>query len=225
VHHQPPIKSLFLVLSYNAGRIITYSLFGSVAGLLGQGFFMAGYQQALSVIIGVLLLISVILPFIFGIPKFHGSPMLNGLLLNTRSKLSSLFQKKGHRPMFLIGLLNGLLPCGLVYMGIAGALTTGSVLKGAFFMASFGLGTLPFMIIIPMTGKFISATARTNMRKAIPVFITFTALLLILRGLNLGIPFVSPKLDHNQMPACHARITPSKQHLILCTGHDSQHKK
>jgi uncharacterized protein len=223
VHHEPVLKRIFLTLSYNGGRILTYSIFGLLAGLLGQGFFAAGFQQMLSIVIGTILLASVILP-ISGI-KIKSNTMVFALMNRIKTALSKLFLKKGHRPLVLIGLLNGLLPCGLVYMGIAGAIATGDLMKGAAFMAIFGLGTLPAMFVLPLAGSSISVRFRNNIRRAVPVFITLTAILLILRGLNLGIPFVSPKVEENKIPACHAQLTPSKQNTILCTGHDSQLRK
>jgi sulfite exporter TauE/SafE len=92
-------------------------------------------------------------------------------------------------------MANGLLPCGMVYVAIAGALTTASLLNSVVFMAMFGAGTIPAMMIIGYFGRMVSLPVRNMFRNAVPVFMTIMALVLILRGLNLGIPFISPVLQ------------------------------
>lgn len=111
--------------------------------------------------------------------------------------------------MFLIGLLNGLLPCGLVYVAIAGATATGHFINGALFMFLFGLGTLPMMLSLSLFGQFIQAKYRNLMRKAVPVFVSAMAIMMILRGLNLGIPYVSPKIEEKETSGmeCHSQGT------------------
>ena len=96
--------------------------------------------------------------------------------------------------LFLIGLLNGLLPCGLVYMAVAGALATGNIVYSGLFMAFFGLGTLPAMLAMSYAGSFVSLTMRNKIKKAVPYILCFMGILLILRGLNLNIPYISPAL-------------------------------
>ncbi|MGZ5136120.1 MAG: sulfite exporter TauE/SafE family protein, partial [Flavitalea sp.] len=119
---------------------------------------------------------------------------------------------------------NGLLPCGLVYIGIAGAMSTGDILKGTLFMAFFGLGTVPVMLLLPYAGSFITLGIRNNIRKAVRPLIAVTALLLILRGLNLGIPYVSPKInDGANVASCHEQTNTKND--IKCIGPNSLHKK
>ena len=97
--------------------------------------------------------------------------------------------------MFLIGAANGLLPCGMVYFAIAGALAAGSVVHGVLFMASFGLGTFPLMMLLSYFGFIINISLRNKIRKAVPYFMAAIAILLILRGMNLGIPYISPSFN------------------------------
>jgi uncharacterized protein len=222
IHTATPFKKLFLTLSYNGGRIVTYSIFGLFAGLLGYTFAMAGYQQLLSVVVGISLLLSVILHYMslkitilhLSIFKFFGS---------LKTKFGKLLLKNGHGPLFTIGLLNGLLPCGLVYVGIAGAVTSGDIFKGTLFMALFGLGTLPAMLALPLAGSFIGNGTRNAIRKTMPAIIGITAVLLIVRGLDLGIPYLSPSSSGE--PSCHTVTITSKKHIILCTGPNSAHKR
>ena len=123
-----------------------------------------------------------------------------------KAGLRVLFTQKSYSAMFSIGVLNGLLPCGLVYLGIAGAIATGDGLKGSLFMMMFGLGTLPAMLFVSLASQLISIDVRNKMRKTVPVFVTMMAVVLILRGMNLGIPYISPdlsKTDCTKHTCCH----------------------
>jgi uncharacterized protein len=179
---------------YNAGRVVTYGFLGLLFGLLGKGFIIAGYQQALSITLGVLVLAIVLLPQRY-VSKFGFTRVLFSFIGRLKQKLGLLFSKKSYSSVFSIGLLNGLLPCGLVYMGVAGAIATGDALKGSAFMMAFGLGTLPAMVFIALASQLITINMRNKMRKAVPVFVVTMACMLILRGMNLGIPYLSPELS------------------------------
>ena len=114
-----------------------------------------------------------------------------------RSALGQLFLKKNYQSLFAIGLLNGLLPCGLIYMAVAGAIASADPFKSAFFMASFGLGTLPVMWSVSFFGNYIGIGLRQKIRRAYPVMMALMACLLIVRGLGLGIPYVSPAINNH----------------------------
>jgi sulfite exporter TauE/SafE len=182
-------------LVYNSGRIITYACMGLLFGLLGKGFVLAGWQNILSVSLGIIILVLLFLPKLSWISKNTG--LIFHLLEKLKSQLRKLFGIHTFRSLLLIGLLNGLLPCGLVYLGIAGSIATGDTLKGALFMTAFGLGTLPAMMAITIVRDRITISFREKIRKAIPVFVGLMAVLLILRGLNLDIPYVSPSIETN----------------------------
>jgi sulfite exporter TauE/SafE len=201
-------SKIYHLLAYNIGRVVTYSSLGMVFGLIGQSFLLFGFQQYLSVIVGSIILLSVIFSFLpFQKGKLSGKVYAQLAIL--KNTLASLFKKKGIHSVFSIGLLNGLLPCGLVYMAIAGSVATGNYVHGAFFMAIFGLSTIPIMLSLSLLGNVISLQFRKNIQKAIPFVLSGMAILLILRGLNLGIPYISPKLipanqiDHSQTINCH----------------------
>ncbi len=196
VHQYNSVKKYLAILLYNIGRVTTYSLLGILFGLLGQSFFIGGFQQILSISIGVILLLSVLISHTqwFHVPHFG---FMYALINNVKQQLGNLFNKKGLHFLFIIGLLNGLLPCGLVYLGIAGAIATGHYLKGAEFMFYFGIGTIPIMYAVAFFGQFISLKFRNGIRQSMPFVVSCMALLLILRGLNLGIPYVSPEFEKN----------------------------
>ncbi len=180
-------------LLYNAGRIVTYSVFGLFFGAIGKSFALFGFQQWLSVVLGVLIIFFVILPK--RVSSFSGNNYTLIFFEKIRSFLGQLFFKKNYSSLFSIGLLNGLLPCGLVYMAAAGAVATGDIINSVYFMAFFGFGTLPVMWGITFFGNYINIKIRQNIRKAYPYMMMLMACLLILRGMGLGIPYVSPKED------------------------------
>lgn len=96
--------------------------------------------------------------------------------------------------MFILGSLNGLLPCGMVYLAILTAATLDQLLDGSLFMIFFGIGTVPAMMLSSMAGLWVGKEIRLKFRRAIPVMVGVVGLVLILRGLNLGIPYLSPDL-------------------------------
>lgn len=179
---------------YNIGRALTYGLMGVFFGLLGKGFKLAGLQQWVSILMGAIMIISVLFPVLFkNWSQLDG--LINKFVSQLKKAFSNLFKNHSYNSLFLIGLLNGFLPCGLVYMAIAGAVATGEVLNGVMYMIIFGLGTLPVMLSVSLIGNLISTRFRNRIRKFIPVFIVIIGLLFILRGMNLGIKYISPKLN------------------------------
>lgn len=194
VHQKSASQKIIAILAYNSGRMLTYALFGMLFGLIGQSFALFGYQQKLSVLLGVVILLALLVPKRFAY-RLSFTGKLYGLLSRLKSNIARLFQRRSIGSFFSIGLLNGLLPCGLVYIGVAGAIATGTVLKGLLFMAFFGAGTLPLMFLVSYSSHLLSVKTRHIIHKAVPVFTGIMAVLLILRGLNLGIGYISPKLS------------------------------
>jgi uncharacterized protein len=214
VYGKSHLEKTMAILTYNFGRVLTYSLFGLLFGTIGQGFALFGMQQKLSIFLGVFIILTLLTPqHVINkstlLSRFH--KLLDGL----KNKIALQFQKKGIRSFFTIGLLNGLLPCGFVYMAIGSAVATGSTFNGMIFMAAFGLGTLPFMFTISYTSHLISISVRNTIKKIMPAMIGMVAVLLILRGLNLGVTFISPKLTEekstiNTMPHKLIKCCPKK---------------
>jgi sulfite exporter TauE/SafE len=175
------------VLIYNAGRVLTYTVLGSIIGLAGRGLFLAGMQTWLSIGLGFLFLILALFAInlerhvvrLPGIRHLHGWVQL---------QLGALLRSQGFLSLLGIGMLNGLLPCGLVYMAVAGAVTAGTVYDGAAFMAMFGLGTIPMMAALALLGQFIPVSWRNQVRKLLPMFLVIFALFFIARGLNFRVP-------------------------------------
>lgn len=179
---------------YNSGRVITYSILGILFGLLGQGIHMAGFQQWTSILLGVAMIISVLFPFFFR-EKITIGNLFTGFSARLITRLRKLFTDRSYFSLLMIGLLNGLLPCGLVYVAIAGAIGSGTVLSGAIFMMLFGIGTIPLLLVATLASDAIGQRVRSKMQKVVPYFVFLIGVLFILRGMSLGIPFVSPTTE------------------------------
>lgn len=182
-------------LLYNLGRITTYSLIGLMFGLLGQRLEMFGLQRIISISLGVLIIITVITPSAYRIKFAQRTGLYNGVAL-LKSYFGKMFKSHSMASMFIIGVLNGLLPCGFVYIGITGAIAVGNAVSGMVFMAMFGLGTLPVMLGASLVGSVINLNIRRRLTRLLPAFSIILAAIFIMRGLNLGIPYLSPKLEH-----------------------------
>jgi uncharacterized protein len=187
-------SNLQLVVSrilYNLGRIVTYSFFGAIFGLFGKGIAFAGLQRYASIVLGITILSYYLMP-----SKFKGKLSITKPYLMAsnfvKKSFSKLTKTGSYQSLFLFGIINGFLPCGFVYVALAGAITTGDFISGAAFMALFGLGTTPIMLATSLVGKFVTGGIRSKINKLIPVFAIILAIIFILRGLSLGIPFLSP---------------------------------
>lgn len=177
---------------YNTGRILTYSVFGLVFGLIGKSASLFGYQQWLSILLGVLIISFVILSK--RISAFNNKSFITVFFEKIRSGLGKLFSRKNYSSLFFIGILNGLLPCGLVYMAAAAAVATGDIADSILFMAFFGLGTFPIMWSLAFFGNYVSIGIRQKIRRVYPYMMMMMGCLLILRGMGLGIPYISPEM-------------------------------
>ena len=174
---------------YQLGRVATYCLLGLVAGLVGKSLLLAGMQRWLSIALGVAILIGFFLS-----KKVAVSAPVVKAVLRLKTAMSAQLRQRTFRSLALLGALNGLLPCGLVYVAMAGAVSRGTLASGVLFMAAFGLGTTPTLLAISLSGKILPASVRLKLRGAIPLGVCALAGLLILRGMSLGIPYVSPDL-------------------------------
>ena len=174
---------------YNFGRIATYSLLGLLFGSIGKTLVLAGVQRWLSISLGIVLLAGLL-----GSKRLAFAKPISALVNRVRSGMSRFLRQRSFASLGALGLLNGLLPCGLVYVAGAGATSTGSISGGALYMAIFGLGTLPMMLIISLTGHLVPPAVRLKLVRAVPFSVFILATLLIFRGLGLGIPYLSPDL-------------------------------
>lgn len=189
---------------YNLGRIFTYSLLGLVLGLAGDLLISPKIQNIVSITFGVLIAVYLLLP-----SKTKTALKISpnqALLIRLRKQIAKFLYIENNSSLFGIGMLNGLLPCGMIYLALTSSFLAGSAIKGSLFMFSFGLGTFPVMLAAVFFGSFVNQHIRSKLRRLVPVFLFFMAALLIVRGMNLGIPYLSPHLPAHASPeatGCH----------------------
>lgn len=205
VDHQNSSKKTIQIFTYHVGRLTAYALIGLVFGLIGKGLFVAGMQQKLSIFIGVAIILVILIPEKV-LANYNFSKPAYRLISKIKSRLGNQFKNKSYQSLFTIGLLNGFLPCGMVYVALFGAMAMQSLAFGTLYMILFGLGTIPLMTAVVYIKDFIPIPFRNKVQKIIPYVGVLIGTLFILRGLGLGIPYVSPSnmsLFVQETPTCH----------------------
>ncbi len=204
VNRLPGNKRLGGLLLYNLGRILTYSAIGLLFGLVGRQLFLAGIQQWFTIIAGIVMLVMVAWTIVVENSPIKWKPLarINGLVLHV---VSRHIGSPSLKSTFVIGVANGFLPCGMVYFAVTGALASPSIAGSILFMTFFGLGTVPAMFAFSLFGMMANVKVRNIMKKSTPYVLSFMAVILILRGLNLGIPYLSPHFDNSmtETQSCH----------------------
>jgi sulfite exporter TauE/SafE len=191
VERNNPTKKVAQIITYHLGRLTAYGSIGLLFGLLGKGLFLAGIQQQMSVIIGIAMIVVIVTPEkVFA--QYNFSKPVFRWISKMKQTLGSHFKNKSYKSLFIIGLLNGLLPCGMVYVALFGAIAMQSAGFGVLYMLLFGLGTVPMMSVVVYVNSFLTVPFRNKIQKVIPYVGVIIGVLFILRGLGLGIPYVSP---------------------------------
>ncbi|HLT41593.1 MAG TPA: sulfite exporter TauE/SafE family protein [Sphingobacteriaceae bacterium] len=192
-------RIIFNRIIYQIGRILTYTGLGLVIGFISIGAEYKGWQQGLSIFTGGVLVSMGLFTF-FG---HHSS----GIVKAQQKLFAPLFKRMGYwlyKPggNFIVGMLNGFLPCGMVYMALATALNTGNTVGGGRFMLLFGLGTLPLMLITGIAGNYVKRIIPFKLSTWLPTLFLIMGLWFILRGSNLDIPYLSPLIYPEGMVTC-----------------------
>lgn len=183
--------------TYNAGRVITYSFLGLLIGLFGRQLWLAGLQQGVSVLSGALIItagLSKLLKVKFTQSRFMPKVPVNRLINY------ALKHKAGH---LAVGMLNGFLPCGFVYLALVGAVNTASPAAAAQYMFLFGVGTFPLMLLVTVSSGFIGPVLRRRINKGIPYLMVCLGFWFLLRGMGLDIPYLSPAKQATGISVCH----------------------
>lgn len=184
---------------YNAGRIISYTLLGWLIGFIGRQIWVSGLQQGISLFSGILIIMAGF-SRIFKV-RLHE----NGVFTNMVSPVNRLltYAFKHHAGHLIIGILNGFLPCGFVYLALIGAVNTNSPVMAAQYMFWFGVGTFPLMLIATISSGFIGPLIRRRINRTMPYLMVCLGFWFVLRGLNLDVPYLSPAKVKSGVSVCH----------------------
>lgn len=182
------------LFSYHLGKISTYAFLGLLTGLLGDALRFFFVQQWISIFAGVTLLLVYFLPKII---QKYSSPQFSSIWnKQVVMRMRKLLQPSDNQSMplrlFSLGIVNGFLPCGLVYMALLGAIAQPTILQAVLFMVVFGIGTSPALSAIILANQFILNRWKNAYQSISSVLVVAVGVLLILRGLGLGIPYISP---------------------------------
>lgn len=191
VDHANPAKKAIQILLYHAGRLTSYATLGLLFGLLGKGLYLAGFQQRISITVGILMIVIALVPERI-VAKYNFSRPIYKLISKVKTSLGSQFKRKSPDALFTIGVLNGLLPCGLVYAALFGAIAMQNLTLSVFYMLLYGLGTIPLMSAVVYVTNFLSFPFRNKLQKLVPIVTVFIGVLFVLRGMGLDIAYVSP---------------------------------
>ena len=205
VDRENQAKKVTQILMYHLGRLTAYATIGLIFGLLGRGLYLAGFQQKMSIFIGVAMIAVILIPEkVFA--NYNFSKPVFKLISKIKATLGSQFKNKSYKSLFTIGLLNGFLPCGMVYVALFGAIAMQNEFYGVLYMILFGLGTVPMMSGVVYINSFLTIPVRNKIQKMIPFVAIIIGILFIFRGLGLGIPYLSPSdmsLFVQSSPNCH----------------------
>jgi sulfite exporter TauE/SafE len=187
------------LLVYNGGRALTYSLLGVFFGLVGSSLVVLGLMRYLTIAVGVIILLYVVLPTKVG-SRLHPPLKWNRAVAAVKSRLAKYLRSNHAGGWFLLGVFNGLLPCGLVYLALITSVATGTVVNGGLFMLLFGLGTFPAMFAVGFFRHYFTPVSRTKFRRILPIMLGVVGIWLIVRGVLIEFPS-SP----DSIPLCHGK--------------------
>jgi uncharacterized protein len=197
---------------YSLGRITTYGFMGLIMGFVGNKLFFSGLQQEISITIGISLLLILMLSH-----KTLISKPLRLFNEEIKNLFTYVLKQKSLASMYILGVINGLLPCGFLYLAATGSVITGSPFGGMIYMALFGLGTAPAMFAVGILAKFMNLRLRKLFTQITPIYTFILAIFLIIRGLSIGIPYVSPHFtkphEHQTIPVCHPLVNHSLKNI------------
>lgn len=204
VDRNNPANKTLQILLYHTGRITSYAFLGLIFGTFGRELYLAGMQQQFSIIAGIVMIVIGLVPE-KTFAKYNFSKPVYKVLSKIKASLGGQLVKKSYKAFYMTGIFNGLLPCGLVYAALFGALAMQDVTLGVTFMVLYGAGTIPLMSAVLYISGFIKGSARTTLAKIVPFAVVAVGMVFIVRGLGAGIPYLSPSnisLFIGGMPDC-----------------------
>ncbi len=192
VDRKSKLKTAIQLTLYHLARILAYGTMGLVLGFFGRGLQLAGLQQKISLIFGLIMIVTALFPAVNKTFSARTPVFWARAVGRLKAAMQRYLQRRSYTSFFVLGYLNGYLPCGLVYLAMVGALATGSAWQGAVYMMIFGLGTTPALVLITWLQRMFSTGLRNRLNRLIPYAVALVGLLFVLRGLNLNIMFLSP---------------------------------
>lgn len=187
-------KRALAYILYGSGKTLAYGGLGLLVGLIGGQAAQLSAQRYVSIVAGVILLLSVLIPMFFKQINLQ-PPIITQFTFWVNKHLANQFKNQKLYSYGVIGFFNGLLPCGLVYVAIAAAVSAGCVSNSIMLMLFFGIATMLSLTVFSIVFQKLPTSLKQRLRKFFPYLIIITAVLLILRGMQLGIPYLSPIFD------------------------------
>jgi len=187
------LNGFFQLILYQTGRIMVYAMLGFLAGLLGNAIKLFTDQKWLSIGLGMLMIFMALFQF-----ESHYQGRFSSWQTKIFYPLGKLMSKVYNQPYwgFIAGVLNGLVPCGMVYLALTTALNSVNIQSATLFMFLFGLGTAPLMLMISAGNIYIRRYIKLSTKRMIPWLMVVLGLVFVLRAAELGIPFLSPVIHH-----------------------------
>jgi len=183
-------QKILAIVLYHIGRISVYALMAVLLHSF-KGLFDPRVQQYVSIFSGVLLLIAGMLTFVPG----HNIKFKLPWSEPVKKMLGKVIGNPGMGAITAAGVLNGLLPCGLVYMALSATMVMPAATDAAVLMYVFGVGTMPMLVGITLLKSKMNFVKGVQIKRLAPVIVFSFGMLFVLRGLNLGIPYLSPKVE------------------------------
>ncbi len=179
-------KTLYRAMSYNLGRVVGYGIFGIIPGLLGHLIYIGEMQSSLSILLGVLIIAGVI--GVYSKNIFPNSGLIQKMDYKIQTLMRRLLRVGSRKKLFQIGIVNAFIPCGMVYIALAGSVLQPSVLQSVVYMMAFGIGTIPLMLVPCLSSNLIKVRTRRRLKKIVPIFMCGLGILFLMRGLGVEIP-------------------------------------
>ncbi|MCF0058019.1 sulfite exporter TauE/SafE family protein [Dyadobacter sp. CY356] len=188
---------------YNTGRTFTYASLGIILGSVGSTFTWIGYLRYLSIFSGILMLLYVLWPTRLA-HYFHLPIFWQKFIQHLKKQMGEMLRSRKLQSFFLLGILNGLLPCGLVYLALISSIATGNAFSGGLYMLMFGIGTLPAMMAVGFFKQWFSTSLRSYVRKLTPIMLAIAGIILVMRGIMIEYP-VNNSSDGSSITICHGK--------------------
>jgi len=175
-------------IAYQISRISGYGVLGLIVGFFSQGMQFTGVQPYFSLLSGILLLFLGFFGIIPEVNAFSKYPIIQHFQVKINRIIGTVMTNEHFSTPFVLGFLNAMLPCGMIYIALGTGLSSGNMSEAALYLISFGLGTLPLMFMVSLSGQFLSLQMRRSWQKTIPIIFMISGIILIYKGMNIDLP-------------------------------------